>query len=431
MTGVEQFLVRLVILIRTSFGQQVPGTREAYDLVCVLVVVGLGARRQTTVAFTTNCTSTQPDYSHDLVIGAAAPLLNGFGQFGRENEHVAKNPVDAGPQAATAYPSSNPILGPSSQWELSMEQRPKTESGVPIGGWILKSADAASVVADLKEFGLVFRFPLPHGPRIDQMEAGQPCFLYVAEPGNAKVKPGIWAVGEVVGPVTVGLVDDVDSSASDGAESPNGERLFAEVELIPLQTRITLGELNDHRVLVNSELIDRPRQENPVVLRPEEVRALEEWDFALVEPTQEQIARLDEVLDQDDAGLIFQLLGVDRSIGIVDDGEDGLLAVVAVDANDDATEIGRYAAFEDALESIAHHAQDIDFGDALPAGSAPDGNPMGLLKAEDGLLALYLVGESVELWETGDEANRLAVFANIDDAVAGLAEAVEEISTTD
>jgi hypothetical protein len=302
------------------------------------------------------------------------------------------------------------------------------DTGVgPIGGWILRSADAASVIADLKEFGQVFRFPLPDTPRIDLIEAGQPCFLYVAEPGNPTVKPGIWAVGEVVGPVTVGLPDDTESSASDGADV-EGERLFAEVELLPLQTRITLGELNDHRVLVNSELIDRPGQANPIRLRPEDVRALEEWDFALVEPTDEQMQRLDEVLDEDDAGLIFQVLGEDRSIGVLDDGEDGLLAVVTVDADDVATELGRYEAFEDAVEAVAHHAQSMSFPDPLPAGSEPDGDPVGLLRAVDGLLALYRIGDQVELWETGDDPARLATFATLDDAVSGLVEAVEEVA---
>ncbi|MCB0978553.1 MAG: hypothetical protein KDB02_13945, partial [Acidimicrobiales bacterium] len=215
-----------------------------------------------------------------------------------------------------------------------MADAPTTEDGRTIGGWVLKSADAASVIADLKEFGQVFRFPVPPGPRTDLLDAGQPCFLYVAEPGNPKVKPGIWAVGEVVGPVTVAMVDETESSATDGP-SADAERLFAEVELLPLQTRITLGELNDHRVLVDSELIDRPDQPNPVVLLPREVRALEEWDFALVEPTEEQVRRLDEVLDEDDAGLILQVVGTGRSIGIVDDGRDGLLAVVLVVDDED------------------------------------------------------------------------------------------------
>lgn len=308
-----------------------------------------------------------------------------------------------------------------------MTTRPITPEGTPVGGWILKSADAASVIADLKEFGQVFRFPIPDSPRVDLIEAGQPCFLYVGEPGNAKVKPGIWAVGEVVGPVTVGLPEDNEGSATDGAEvDDHDERLFAEVELIPLQTRITLGELNDHRVLVGSELIDRPAQVNPVVLHPKEVRALEEWDFALVEPTEEQMARLDEVLDDDDAGLIFQLFGEEGGIGIVDDGADGLLAVVAVDAEDEATELGRYDQFADALEAVAHHGGSFTFPAPSPAGE-PSDEPIAVLHTADGPLRLQHTDDGIELWDGADEAELLIVFEDLPSALEGLAGVVEEV----
>lgn len=311
-----------------------------------------------------------------------------------------------------------------------MADAPTTEDGTPIGGWVLKSADAASVVADLKEFGQVYRFPVPPGPRADLLDAGQPCFLYVGEPGNPKVKPGIWAVGEVVGPTTVAIVEENESSATDGP-SPETERLFAEVELLPLQTRITLGELNDHRVLVNSELIDRPDEPNPILLRPREVRALEEWEFAFVEPTPEQKERLDEVLDEDDGGLILQVFGVDRSIGIVDDGRDGLLAVVLVTDDDTASEIGRYVAFEDAVDAVAHHTAEFELEAAQPAGQTPTGDPVALVRTDDDLLALHRVGAGFDLWSTDGDGELLATFDDLETALTGLAEAVEEVTPTD
>lgn len=307
-----------------------------------------------------------------------------------------------------------------------MADAPMTDDGRPIAGWVLKSANAASIIADLKEFGQVFRFPVPAGPRTDQLDAGQPCFLYVGEPGNPDVKPGIWAVGEVVGPATIGAVSETESSATDGVTDED-ERLFAEVELLPLQTRITLGELNDHRILVDSELIDRPDQPNPIVLRAREVRALEEWDFALVEPTEDQLARLDEVLDEDDAGLILQVFGTDRSIGVVDDGRDGLLAVVLVTDDDTASELGRYQAFEDAVDAVAHHSADFTLEPAQPAGAAPSGEPVALLRADDDVLALHRVGDGFHLWSTADDGEHLAAFESLDAALRGLAAAVEEV----
>ena len=290
-----------------------------------------------------------------------------------------------------------------------MDEGPRTEDGNPIAGWILRSTDAAAVTADLKEFGQVFRFAVPAGPRIDTLDAGQPCFLFVSEPGNATVKPGIWAVGEVVGPCTVGEEDE----------------LFAEVELLPLQQRIPLASLNEHRTLSRTELLADPGRGNPFVIRTEELRALEEWDFDLVEPTEEQTARLEEVLAEDDGGLIFQLVGVHFSLGIVDDGVDGLLSVVSVSHADGAAyELGRYEAFADALEAVASHGAELELEPAgLWEGDEPGGDPVAVLDTDDGAIGLYRAENELVLWDDGE----LARFADLSDALAALAATVEEI----
>ena len=289
-----------------------------------------------------------------------------------------------------------------------MDEGLRTEDGNEIAGWILRSSDAAAVIADLKEFGQVFRFPIPAGPRADLLDAGQPCFLYVSEPGKTTVKPGIWAVGEVVGPCTV---DDEDE-------------LFAEVELLPLQQRIPLASLNDHRILSRTEFLTDRDQVNPFVLRTDEIRALEEWDFDLVEPTEEQTARLDEVLAEDGGGLIFQLVGVDLSLGIVDDGIDGLLSVVSVNNAGEAYELGRYEAFADALEAVATLGADLELE---PTGSwegdEPGGDPVAVLDTDDGAIGLYRAEHELVLWDDGE----LARYANLADALAALAATVEEI----
>ena len=289
-----------------------------------------------------------------------------------------------------------------------MDDAPLSVDGQPAAGWVLRSTDAAAVVADFKEFGQVFRFPVPEGDRTDLMAAGQPCFLYVAEPGNPDVKPGIWAVGEVVGPASISDDDTV----------------FAEVELLPLQQRIALGALNDHRVLAASELLSKPDRDNPFVLRSEELRALEEWDFELREPTPEQEARLDEVLAEDDGGVIFHLRGLDHSLVVVDDGADDLLAVVTVDSDDNAYEVGRYEAFADAVEAIATRSAELELP-PTEGGSAegPEGEPVAVLDAADGPIGLYRSGEEFVLWD----GTELARFESLTDALTALAAAVEEV----
>lgn len=289
-----------------------------------------------------------------------------------------------------------------------MDEGLRTEDGTAIAGWVLRSSDAAAVIADLKEFGQVFRFAVPAGPHAALLDAGQPCFLYVSEPGNPTVKPGIWAVGEVVGPCTEGEDDEV----------------LAEVELLPLQQRIPLASLNDHRVLSRTELLVKPGGDNPFVLRPEEVRALEEWEFDLVEPTEEQNARLEEVLADDEGGLIFQLVGVDKCLGIVDDGVDGLLSVVSVYDDGEAYELGRYEAFADAIEAVATHGADLELE---PTGSwegdEPGGDPVAVLATDDGAIGLYRADHELVLWDDGE----LARYATLADALAALAASVEEV----
>ncbi|MEO6987145.1 MAG: hypothetical protein ABI239_00680 [Aquihabitans sp.] len=290
-----------------------------------------------------------------------------------------------------------------------MDEGLRTDDGTVIAGWILRSSNAAAVIADLKEFGQVFRFAIPTGPRADMLDAGQPCFLYVSEPGNPSVKPGIWAVGEMVGPPMVGDDDD---------------ELFAEVELLPLQQRIPLASLNDHRILGRTELLTEPSRDNPLVVRTDELRALEEWDFDLVEPTEEQSARLEEVLAEDEGGLIFQLVGVARSLGIVDDGIDGLLSVVSVADDGTAYELGRYEAFADAIEAVAAHGADLELE---PAGSwegdEPGGDPVAVLATDDGAIGLYRADHELVLWDDGE----IARFADLADALAALAATVEEV----
>lgn len=152
------------------------------------------------------------------------------------------------------------------------------------GGWVLRSTEPDAVVADLKTYGQVFRFPLPPGDRAAEMDAGQPCFLYV-EVADQDGRSGIWAVGEVVG-----------RSHPDDVPGARPGTLTAEVELIPLATRLTRDVLRGNRGVVGCELFRDPGRPNPYRLSRAEVRALEEFEFDLREPTGDQIRAVDEVL---------------------------------------------------------------------------------------------------------------------------------------
>ncbi len=201
------------------------------------------------------------------------------------------------------------------------------------------------------------------------MEPGQPCFLFVTDTSRVV---GIGAIGEVVAPVLVAPVDIDDPESA--------EQSYAEVELLPLEKAIPLTKLRDHPVLGASEIVTGAELPNPLALSIEEVRAIESFEFSFVEPTEEQAARLEEALGAEETGLIFQLVGADRSLGVLDDGaDDELLSVVTV-SDEGAFELGRFQELTDALDLVRLHAADLVArgpGRAAGAGAAPRRRPGG------------------------------------------------------
>lgn len=143
------------------------------------------------------------------------------------------------------------------------------------------------VISALARYGQVFRFPIPRTERAEQMAPGQPCYLFSAATSRVV---GVWGVGEVVGPVL---------ELSDTHAAEVGEPLLAEVEILALTKPIAVDKLRAHRVLSRGELLTVPEQPNPVVLRPEELRALEEFEFEIEEPTEDQRDLVDAALELD------------------------------------------------------------------------------------------------------------------------------------
>lgn len=160
-----------------------------------------------------------------------------------------------------------------------------TTDGTPIGGWVLRADPGGFDVADtLARYGQVFHFPLVANDRTGLMEPGQACYLFS---GDRSRVVGIWGVGEVVAPVLALADDDV----------------LAEVEILALAKPIGVDRLTADPTLARSELLTDPAGPNPVVLRPDERRALEAFEFEIVEPDDEQRRLVDRALAEfDDEG---------------------------------------------------------------------------------------------------------------------------------
>jgi hypothetical protein len=161
-------------------------------------------------------------------------------------------------------------------------------------GWLLV-ADGSVLDIDpmIEAVGQVYRYPVADAGRAAELTAGQPCFLLRTD--RSKVI-GLWAVGEVVGE-SAPLADDDDPAAGGGAEL----RWAAEVELLPLEKAIARTKLIDHAVLADGPVATATFADTPVPLDRRQVRALETFDFWLVDPRPDQRDALDALLDAEES----------------------------------------------------------------------------------------------------------------------------------
>lgn len=154
----------------------------------------------------------------------------------------------------------------------------------------------------LERFGSLHRIPVAPGERADELAPGTPCFL-VRTDRNRVV--GLWAVGEVVAPALVLPAGTalLPAEAPLGELDPGSARCYAEVELLPIAKPVALDALLADARLERSELGPRGRdlpEGAPLRLRSKEVRALEELDLWIEEPSDEQRHALDRLLTDED-----------------------------------------------------------------------------------------------------------------------------------
>jgi hypothetical protein len=148
-----------------------------------------------------------------------------------------------------------------------------------------------------ERFGCVFRHPVERDETSDQLAPGLPCFLVRTDRSRAR---GIWAIGEVVAPRLDLEAGDPPLAGEVGlldATTPLPARSYAEVELLALEKPIGLDALRDDKVLGASPLGEAEPVPGLIALDAAAVRAIGRFDFWLVDPSEEQRAALDAVLD--------------------------------------------------------------------------------------------------------------------------------------
>ncbi|MGN6696001.1 MAG: hypothetical protein ACTHN0_17620 [Aquihabitans sp.] len=164
-------------------------------------------------------------------------------------------------------------------------------SSVPAGWLLVADHRVLDIDPMIEAVGQVYRYPVAHAERAAAMEPGQPCFLLRTDTSTVI---GLWAVGEVVGE---------SAPLAEGSEGAgDGEpRWAAEVELLPLEKAIARKKLLEHKMLAVSPLADASFADTPIPLLRRDVRALETFDFFLVDPREDQLDALDRILAEEDA----------------------------------------------------------------------------------------------------------------------------------
>jgi hypothetical protein len=106
--------------------------------------------------------------------------------------------------------------------------------------------------------------------RVDLIEPGHPCVLWVTGPRRARHTPGVWAIGEITGEPfeDVGDVDDplwIDLGAA------HQVRPFVEVSMQVLDEPVPRAELAAEPMFAEAEILKSPRMGSPLALTTEEL----------------------------------------------------------------------------------------------------------------------------------------------------------------
>lgn len=145
----------------------------------------------------------------------------------------------------------------------------RLRDGSEVGAWLLKANpqvwDIGRALADGTELDW---WRLAPSYRAGLVRAGHPCAMWVTR-GDARVTPGIWAVGEVTGD-PVDDVGDPDDELWRDLDAREQLRPRIPVRLEVLVEPVTIDELRDHPVLSGIELLRVPRIGNPASCSPEQ-----------------------------------------------------------------------------------------------------------------------------------------------------------------
>lgn len=149
----------------------------------------------------------------------------------------------------------------------------RLRDGTAVGAWLLKANPAVwDIGTALRDGTELDWWRMARSYRNDLVAPGQPCAMWVTR-GDRRVGSGVWALGEVTGPVHEDSGDPDDPLWRDEA-ARRQLRPRLPVRLEVLDRPVLREEFVADPRLDHAEVLVVPRIGNPAVLTPDEWQAL-------------------------------------------------------------------------------------------------------------------------------------------------------------
>lgn len=278
------------------------------------------------------------------------------------------------------------------------------------------------------------------------MEEGDPCFLYLSAGADGKAASGIIGRGVVTGTAEM----DWGSGGVFWRDQAKATAVtpYAPVEILPLANRVLRADLVAHPALGKSQLIKAPLMGNPVVLRHDELAALDDLCGDVVQPSDDQLAALAE----DEWMPSFAMADGDLTYVVDDHGEEDGFVVWVESAGASVEDRGTFRSVTEAVASLVDVADEVGRrapivqllrGDDRVAEVVPQGEESAAAAADEHeevtrpyLAFLAVDGESdivvARLGESdfaglqGEDAGLIGRFATLGQAIVGLSSMIDE-----
>lgn len=142
--------------------------------------------------------------------------------------------------------------------------------GSPVGAWLLKANPQVwDVIGALERGDGLDRWRLAWSYRVDLVDVGHPCVLWVTGAATAAHSAGIWATGTVTSCPEARADDPTDPGWRDGAGRLD-TRPYVAVQLRVLPAVLARRELAADPRFAGSEIFRSPRMGSPLALTPSE-----------------------------------------------------------------------------------------------------------------------------------------------------------------